>query len=141
MANFRESRLWFESIKSDIISRLEDMTGEEKYLCDIGFSLTESENVNGSWYCSSYKAKEEIFQYWEEFGVIAEYMNSEWECNTNPMLESEKFHCQAMICLYEQAFNHAVCDFEEWNEQVTIDDDFIQRVKDALENAYFDDIF
>lgn len=136
-----ESRLWFESIKEDIVSRLEDMTGEEKYLCDIGFFLTETENANGSWYCSTYKAKEEISQHWEEFGVIAEYMHDVWGCTTNPLLESERFHCQAMNCLYEQAFNCAVCYFEEWNEQIAIDDELIERVKTALENVGFDDCF
>lgn len=141
MANFRESRLWFESIKADMVSRLEDMTGEESYLSDIGFSLTETENANGSWYCNAYRAKEEISQHWEEFGAIAEYMHNEWECTINPLLESEKFHCQAMICLYEQVFNCAVCDFEEWNEQVIIDDGLIERVKNALENVRFDDCF
>lgn len=137
----KKDSVWFDDIKSDIISRLEEMEGEEKYLCDIGFSLTESENYNGSWYCNAYHAKEEIFSHWEEMGDIFEYMHDNWECNTNPFLESEKFHCQAMICLYEQVFNYAVCRFEEWDEQITIDDEFIQRVKDALEDVYFDDCF
>ena len=136
-----KNSVWFEDIKEDIISRLEDMTEQEQYLCDIGFFLTEYENTNGSWYCSTYKAKEEMQENWEEFGAIAEYMHDNWGCNTNPLLESEKFHCQAMICLYEQVFNYAVCDFDEWNEEITIDADFVERVKDALENVSFNDCF
>ena len=33
----------FETIKSDIVERLEERQGEQAYLCDLGFQLTESE--------------------------------------------------------------------------------------------------
>lgn len=125
----KKNNEWFNDVKIDLLSRLEEMEGEEMYLSDIGFSLTENENMDDSWYCNSLLAKEEIKENWEEFGAIAEYMHDNLGCSTNPLLEPEKFHCQAMICLYEQVFNYAVRDFEKWNEQAIIDNDLIERVK------------
>ena len=132
---------WFDGIKADVLERLENMEGREMYLCDVGFELTMYENTNGSWYCSAYKAREDIGQHFDEFGRIAEYMRDNFDDNTNVLLETELFHVRAMIALYEQTFNAAVSDFDEWNEQITIDAAFVDRVREALEGLDFDDIF
>lgn len=134
-------KIWFEEIKADIIDRLEELKGETEYLCDIGFKLTENENANGSWYCSTHEARNEIADHFEEYGAIAEYMKYNLCIETNPLLDSEKFHCQAMITLYDQAFNYAVCNFEEWNDQIEITPEFIDRVKAELSAVTFEDIF
>ena len=49
-----------ENIKEKVIDELREEIGQTHYLCDLGMTLTESENADGSWYCSSYKAKEDI---------------------------------------------------------------------------------
>jgi hypothetical protein len=133
--------MWFEEIKSDIIDRLGEREGEEICLCDIGFELTISENNTGSWYCSTYKARQEIGEHWEEFGRIAEYMRDNLEDKTNPMLETELFHVRAMITLYEVTFSAAVGGFKEWNDHVEITAEFIERVRESLTELNFCDIF
>lgn len=135
------TRAWFEDIKENIINRLEELEGNEYYVSDIGFTLTETENANGSWYCSAWKAEQEVAEHFRQYDAIAEYMRDEFEDRTNPLLETELFHCKAMICLYEQAFNCAVCDMPEWNDQITVDAAFIDRVKEALQPVQFDDLF
>lgn len=132
---------WFDAIKADMIERLEDMEGREIYVCDIGFELTYSENTTGSWYCSTYKAREEIGEHWHEFGLIAEYMHENWGDDTNPLLDSEKFHVRAMICLYERLYDHAVYNRTDWNDEITIDSDFIASAKAAITDTVFDDLF
>jgi len=132
---------WFEGIKADIVDRLENMEGREIYLCDLGFELTMEENVNGSWYCSRARAWEEIAAHVEEYGEVAEYMRDNFEDNTNALLEPELFHVKAMIAIYEQTFNAAVSDFDEWNEEITIDAAFIDRVREALEDVDFNTVF
>lgn len=132
---------WIEEIKKDIITRLEDMIGTEICLCDLGFQLTECENATGSWYCSTYKAREEIAEHIEEYGLIAEYQRENFDIMINPLLESEKFHCSAMITLYEALFNSAVSDFEEWDEDIEVTPEFIERVKESLSDVSFEDIF
>ena len=126
---------FLESVKSDIIRRLEGIEGESMYLCDIGFELTMNENNTGSWYCSEFDAKNEIMENFELFGEAAEYMRDNFEDTTNPLLDTELFHVKAMIAIYESTFNAAVFDFDEWNEEIEIDDDFIERVREALESV------
>lgn len=130
------SKKFLENVKSDILYRLEQMEGETEYLCDIGFKLTETENCNGSWYCSSYKATEEVKSNFDIFGKAAEYMRDNWCDTTNPFLETELFHVKAMICIYENTFNAAVSSFDEWNDEIEINEEFVQRVKEAFEDVY-----
>lgn len=126
---------FLENVKADILDRLEQMEGETEYLCDIGFKLTESENCTGSWYCSSYKAAEEVKENFDIFGKAAEYMRDNWEDTTSPLLDAEIFHVKAMIAIYENTFNAAVSGFDEWNNAIEINMEFIQRVKEALEDV------
>lgn len=129
---------WFENIKADLIERLEEREGETAWICDIGHMLTESENVNGSWYCSTFKAREEVFQNYEEFGAIAEYMAREFEITTNPLLQPELFHVEAMITLYDQLFLVGVDDTDGETE---ITPEFIAQIRENLETIDFDDVF
>lgn len=129
---------WFENIKADMIERLEEREGETAWICDIGYMLTESENATGSWYCSTYKAREEVFGNYEEFGAIAEYMAKELEITTNPLLEPELFHVQAMITLYSRILLIAAYPIYEETE-ITLE--FIAQIRSNLENIDFDDVF
>ena len=46
-----EDRNFLDGIKDDIIERLKEREGQEAYACDLGMILTESENVNGAYFC------------------------------------------------------------------------------------------
>lgn len=133
------SKKFLENVKSDILYRLEQMEGETEYLCDIGFKLTKEENFDGSWYRNRYQAVEEVKENFDIFVEAAEYMRDNWCDTTNPFLETEFFHVKAMICIYENTFNAAISDFDEWNSTVEINEEFIHRVEEALEDA--NDIF
>ena len=132
---------WFEEIKSDIIARLHGLEDEEHYLCDVGFELTIDENNTGSWYCSTYKARQEIAEHFDEFGAVAEYMRDNFEYNVNPLLDSEKFHCCAMINIYEAAFNCAVSGRDDWNDEIEITPELIAEIEAELNNVHFNDLF
>jgi hypothetical protein len=129
---------WFENIKADMLERLEEREGETAWVCDIGFMLTECENATGSWYCSTYKAREEVFSNYEEFGAVAEYMAKELEITTNPLLEPELFHVQAMITLYDRLFLVGANDTDGETE---ITPEFIDQIRNNLETIDFDDVF
>lgn len=129
----------FVNVKEDIIERLEQRIGNQYYLSDLAFEITESENATGSWYCSTYKAKQDIKENFDEFGQIFEYMRNSFEYNENPFIEPEKFHCAAMITLYEQTFMYAAADEED--VEIEIDVDFISRIKSKLEEVAFEDVF
>lgn len=139
-----------EEIREFIIDRLEEREGNEYYLCDIGMTLTESENADGSWYYSTYEAKQEVIENWDLCGEFYEYYKNNFgdtEGLQNPFDDVEKFHCQMMIFAVENSFNYAVnhsknySDYETWNEQIEITEDFINEIKEALENLTESDIF
>lgn len=134
-----------EEIKEFIIDRLEDMEGSEHYLCDIGMELSDSENCDGSWYCSEYEARKAIKKNWDFCGEFFEYCKSEFGMlPENPFENSELFHCQMMIFAVSNSFNYALnkTNFSElWNGEVEITEEFISEIKKALENLTESNIF
>ena len=130
---------FIDDCKKDIMDRLEDYKDTEHYLCDIGFMLTEGENVNGSWYCNSSMAESELFNNHEVFGYIWNeckfQFGPDFMGDLNPFDDAERVHVVLMIELYRMLFDMAVSDFDEWNDLVTIDDDFIERVREALDDV------
>ena len=126
-----------EEIKKDIIERLNERIGQEHYLCELGMILTENENANGSWYCSEYKAEQEIKKNFELCGDFVKWHKDNFgdEFTYNPFLETENFHCCMMICAYENVFNQAVSDHKKWNEEIEINDKFIEYVADHLKSV------
>ena len=126
-----------EEIKKDIIERLNGRIGQKHYLCDLGMILTESENANGSWYCSEYKAEQEIKKNFELCGDFVKWHKDIFgdEFTYNPFLETEKFHCSTMIFAYENVFNQAVSDHKKWNEKIEITEKFIEYIKEHLKDV------
>lgn len=139
-----------KNIQDFILNQLKEQEGNEYYLCDIGMTLSESENADGSWYCSTYEAKQEVVENWDFCGMFYEYYESNFGSTDglkNPFDNVESFHCSMMIFAVEGAFNYAVnnsenySDYETWNKKVEITEEFILEIKEALENLSESDIF
>ena len=54
------SKEFTDLVKQEVKERIRNYVGQKHYICDFGFLLTEYENCNGSWFCSTYEAKEFI---------------------------------------------------------------------------------
>lgn len=133
-----------ENIKDFIITELKNRSGERYYLCDIGMELSSNENCNGSWYCSTYKAEEEVKENWDFCKSFFEYYKNEFGTCLNPF-DTENFHCVMMICAVQNAFNLTVNEIDEltefWNDKIEINDEFISKIETGLQNLELDDIF
>lgn len=82
-------------------------------LSDLGDTITESMNVNGSATFSTYKAKQYIKEWFEEAGMCYEYeQNNFGEVLHNPFEEPEAFH----VCMIIHGVNVLL------NESKTIQD-------------------
>ena len=79
-------------LKSQIIERLNDYKGVKTYLCDLSGLLFQSENVNGSVFCNTYKTKEFIKENFDLFGDLVEYVKDNMDYALNPFSEPEKAH-------------------------------------------------
>ena len=133
-----------EIIKEKVIDELNERIGQTVYLCDLGMELSESENVNGSWYCSRYKAEEEVKANFDTCGKFVEWHKMNFGETLNPFDDVEKFHCIMMFFAVEGAFSSALNNTEYsdlWNEKVEITEEFAKAIETALNDIEMEDIF
>lgn len=133
-----EDKEFIKKISDDIINRLEEYQGHTSYVSDIGFLLTEGENVNGSWYCNTHEAKEEIKAHWDLFGTLWNYMAAELDMKMNVFDDVERFHDCAMINLYDMTYREmlSLSSYSD-QEDIVINADFISAMETAKENPDF----
>lgn len=142
------SKEFTDLVKQEVKERIRDHVGQEHYICDFGFLLTEYENCNGSWFCSTYEAKEFVKKYFDDF----EDYQGWYRCNFGEpeWFESEPddYHhdiesvqCRMMIYAVEECFNNAFdIAFENdkdniWNSKIEITQDFCDKIEKALEEV------
>lgn len=135
-----------DKIKQEVKDKLPNWLGSYHYPCDLGFMLSETENANGSWYCSAYKAKEDIREYLDEFFEFQEWYRKNFgvpiifESDAEDYHNSpECVHCSWFIFAVEAVFN-SVFDkvygnTDMWNEKIEITQDFIDKVIEGLEEV------
>ena len=133
---------FINEIKDDIVERLEGMTGQEHYLCDLGFTITLDENNAGSWglptddVVRQLIAEHKIFKnVWDELKFS---LGNEFVADLNPFADADKCHIVLMIELYRMIFDFAVQDMDEWNGEITITEEFIENVKDKMDATNYD---
>jgi len=125
-----------EEIKTDIIERLYERLNQSHYLVDIGYLLTEGENGKNSWYGSSYKAKQDIKTYFDEFCDFYEWHKDIFEeYPENPFIKAEHAHCIFMICAYDNIFQQAINYLDIDCKITEINEEFIALIKDALDSV------
>lgn len=133
-----------EMIKEEVKDRIRDRIGQSWYGCDLGFALTEGENANGSWYCSRYKAKEDIKKYFDEYLKFAKYYHEQigetiyFEGDPEDYQHDvECVHCNMMIMAVESVFSQAFdkIEFVEdcWNNKFEVTEDFVNELCEKLE--------
>ena len=133
-----------ETIKGKVIDELNERIGETVYLCDLGMELSETENASGSWYCSTFKAKEEVKNNFEFCGSFIDWYNRYIGGLLNPFDDVEKFHCTMMIFAVENAYNYALSKTKYsdlWNEEVEITEEFVKEIEEIIESITKEDIF
>lgn len=115
---------------------LPDYEGQEIYFSDLGMTLSEGENASGSWYCSTYKAEQDLDSFGRDVvaDFIAEYEN---EFGSKPQHDAytqpELFHCLMMIIGVERILNNTETMQGLWNEQGTLTKKIIKSIIEDLE--------
>ena len=124
-------------IIEDIPDRLKGYSGKTYDKSDTAYLLTESENNSGSWYCSSYKAKEAIGKYWDEVTEFVQWYKDNmgdlpsWDV----FLDTENFHWMFMIYAYEQVFYQACSNAGLDKDVYEINDEFIAKITEGLKEV------
>jgi hypothetical protein len=127
-------------IKEEIKDRLPNYLGQTHYPCDIGFLLTESENCNGSWYCSRSKAIDDIKEYFDDFLEYQEWYSFTYGENeyfsTDSEHDIELIHCRMMINLVDRLFNKAyevAYGNRKYNTPIKITQNFMDKIIEVME--------
>ena len=131
----------FEAIKSDIIERLEERQGEQAYMCDLGFQLTESENNTGAWLIGIYQSREYMADNALFIADVLASLDDSLAPACDPFNEPEKYLCIVMLNAYEHVWSAALSTTPDWDEHVEIGSAFIENVKAEFETLAYETVF
>ena len=131
---------FIDMVKSGVIERLKNYEGQEKKLSELGFDLTEIENLNGSWYNNPFKAEQELSWFFSVYEKYQEWwmVNYEETLNTNNdencCFETERVHCCMMIDAYRNVFERSLMTLKEYDcdQTVVIDEKFINEMTKTI---------
>ena len=131
--------------KEYAIEHLEDYKSYNKsvYGADLGYELTECDNVNATITCSTWLAKQYLKEWWDEASDYFEYEKSDFGQNYyNPFEKPEAY----MLCMVIQGVNSILsrCKTvdENWNEQFELTDEIIDNIiSEIKEISDYDRLF
>lgn len=117
-----------EGLKHDVITRiidkLYDYEGRKVYSCDLGYTIFEGENVDGSFTYNSYEAKEWIKNNFDDIGEVWEELTfqfgGDFMKDYNLFDNPEKF--MVLIILESASYLLSRCKLidDNWNNEITL---------------------
>lgn len=139
--NYLENNPIKEFVKGKIIDKLEDLKGfeEQHYMCDLSYTLFESENVNGAYFCSNYTAKEWVNKNFEYIGEIAEEIKFQFDSDYANKILLDIFdnpdRLIVVIVLEVASYLISRCETADkyWNENITLTDEILNNLIEEIE--------
>lgn len=135
---------FIEYCKNYVLEHIDEYEGQEVYLCDLGFTLTEGPNCNGTLTYSTHDAIEYLREWWYEASDYFEYEKLNFGTARNPFEDPEGY----MVCmviegvraLIDAAIQKLGLD-DQWNDEVELTADLIEKIKGAVEEYNDDKLF
>ena len=121
-----------------IAEHIHDYTDRTHYMCDLGNTLTEGPNCDGTLTYWTKKAIEYLGEWFYEAGQYWQYEKDNFgEVYHNPFENPEAY----MVCMVIEGVNDIIsqCSFiwENWNEEVELTDEIADQIcKEIFENNY-----
>ena len=127
-----------EDAKNHIVNWLDEAArfseGEEEYVSDIGYKITESDNVNGVWDAGgTYSAVQDALTNWGLSAYMAGYCkeNLDMDIGKDFFNNPEKFWLICMIELVEQMWGRVAEDIG-LEDTVVITNELVDKVEKVL---------
>lgn len=138
--NYLENNPIKEFVKEEIIEKLEDLKGYEEshYMCDLGYTLFESENVSGAYFSDSNTAKKWVNKNFEYIGEIAEEIKFQFDFDyANKILldvfdNPDRFVVVIVLEVASYLISRCSTADKYWNEEITLTDEIINRLIEEL---------
>ena len=114
--------------KNFIADHLENYYNQSIYGCDLGYTITEGINVDGSCTYSTYKAKEYIKFWWDEAADYFQYEKDSFGENLhNPFENPESY----MVCMVIEGVNSLLSQSsfidDNWNNEIELTEKNIKK--------------
>ena len=115
--------------KDFIIDNLPDYLGISVYGCDLGYTITEGINIDGSCTYSTHKAKEYLKFWWDEAADYFQYEKDNFGENLyNPFKNPEAF----MVCMVIEGVNSLLSQSsfidKNWNNEIELTKKNIKKI-------------
>lgn len=115
--------------KNFIADNLENYSNQSIYGCDLGYTITEGINIDGSCTYSTYKAKEYLKFWWDEAADYFQYEKDNFGENLhNPFERPEAF----MVCMVIQGVNSLLSQVsfidKNWNNKIELTEKNIKKI-------------
>ena len=134
-----KTKTFYTDLRNTIIERLNDYKGTKTYLCDLSGLLFESENVNGSVFCNTYKTKEFIKENFDLFGQLVEYAKDNMGITLNPFNKPEKAHVWLLLEASQSLLSQCKTVDKFWNDEKEINDELINSITEELNSLNVDE--
>ena len=128
MENFKEY------CKDYILEHLNDYEGQSVYGSEVGYTITQSPNVDGTLTYSREDAKEYLREWWDECAAYWNYEKVNFgEHFHNPFDEPEAY----MVCMVIEGVNAILANEphieESWNDELELTEEVIEDIKEHVE--------
>lgn len=120
--------------KQYIYDHIDDYRGQKVYPCDLGFTLTEGPNMDGTLTFSTAEAKDYLREWWDEASDYYEYERDNFGTGGHNPFENPEAYMVCMViegvrALIDQAF--MVLDID-YNEMVELTGDLIEQITEKV---------
>ena len=115
--------------KDFIINNIDDYSDQSIYGCDLGYTITEGINADGTCTYSTYKAKEYIKFWRDEAADYFQYEKDNFGENLHNPFENPEAY---MVCMVIQGVNNLLSQIsfidKNWNNKIKLTEKNIKKI-------------
>lgn len=130
-------------VKSEIVRKLEDFENsicdDSVYACDLAYKLFENENIDGSFFYDTVKAKKWLSEHFDDLSEIIEELQFQFDkdfCNKIMLDFFNNPDCFIVVVVLEVA-SYLLGQFkyidENWDDKITLTNDVIDIICQQLD--------
>jgi len=133
-------------IKDYILEHLDGLKGQSIYIGDLSNELYSSDNMTGSITCNAGRSQDNLREHAAEFEHTVAYVKDNFgdieagELALNLLRSPEKAECCMVFTYVDEVLNNFLGKNNYkgenvWNEKLTIDEDFLNWIREHLDEA------
>lgn len=131
-----------EYCKNYILENLGNYEGQSVYGSEVGYTITQSPNVDGTLTYSNHEAIEYLREWWYDAGEYWEYEKDNFGENLHNPFENPEAY---MVCMVIEGVNSILSDCpiveENWNDKFELTEDAIASIKEFVEKFSAQSLF